>query len=50
MAEREDDYLRYRGNAFPRFLRFAWTIFVVGGGIYLALYMWPDLLEWLKRV
>jgi hypothetical protein len=45
----ETDELRYRGNQVPRIIRFAWTALAIFSVIYLARYMWPDLMEWIKK-
>lgn len=44
----EKDFLQYRGNNVPRFIRLAWTILIVFCVYYLASYAWPDLKAWLK--
>jgi len=41
-------YHRYEGNKIPRLIRLSWTLLVIFAVIYLALYAWPDLREWLK--
>lgn len=45
----ETDELRYKGSTVPRVIRFAWTAFTVFAVIYLARYLWPDLMEWMKK-
>jgi hypothetical protein len=46
----EKDFLRYRGNHVPRFLRFAWTVLLLFSIYYLAAYAWPDLRQWLSTM
>jgi hypothetical protein len=48
-VEREVDLLRYEGNNVPRVLRFAWTLLIVFCVVYLARFMWPDLMTWLAK-
>lgn len=47
--EKEIDLLQYKGNSFPRVLRFAWTVLIIFSVIYLVKYMVPDLKEWLTK-
>jgi hypothetical protein len=49
VTTKETDQLVYVGNAFPRWLRLIWTIFLVAGTIYLLIYMVPDLTKWLSK-
>jgi len=47
---KEVDHLKYVGNQIPRFIRLAWTIFLVFGLYYLAAFMWPDLKTWISAL
>ncbi len=51
MAEpSEKDYLQYRGNHIPRFIRLAWTLLFVFIIYYLAVNAVPDLKIWLHKL
>jgi hypothetical protein len=39
----------YLGNAVPKFLRLAYVAFAVWALGYLAKFLVPDLMQWLKR-
>lgn len=45
----ETDELRYKGSHVPRVIRLVWTAFIIFALAYLARYMWPDLVEWMKK-
>lgn len=49
LPEKETDLLQYKGNSFPRVLRFAWTVLIIFSVFYLMKYMVPDLKEWLAK-
>jgi hypothetical protein len=42
---KETDFLKYRGNEFPRVLRFAWTLLIVFCIFYMAKWFWPELMQ-----
>lgn len=47
---RETDYLRYRGNSVPRFLRLIWTLLILFCIFYMVKWAWPDLANnWLNK-
>ena len=39
----------YLGNAVPRFLRFTYVVFVLWAIGYVVRFLFPDLLQWIKR-
>ncbi len=46
----EKDFLRYQGNAVPRVIRLAWTLFIAFCIFYSVNYAWGDLKQWLKAI
>lgn len=50
MSSQEKDFLTYTGNKIPRVIRMVWTLLLVFCGVYVVLYLLPDLSQWIKRV
>ena len=48
-SSKESSEELYVGNAVPRILRFAWTVFILFGIVYMIRYAYPDLKEWIAK-
>lgn len=46
---KERDFHKYVGWKVPFFIKFAWTVFIIGAVTYLSKYMVPDLLLWMNK-
>lgn len=44
--KKETEWLVYRGNSVPSFIKVAWVILIIFCVYYLLRFMWPDLQLW----
>lgn len=47
--KKETDYMIYKGNSVPGFIKFVWLVFTIFMFFYLIRFALPDLMTWINK-